>query len=239
MPATIGTLIRAMSLPLGTMTLAVMYATAHAVVGVDGGGVAAVAATAALKAAPIWLLAFSTRTRIIALGLCLSSVGDFLLEFDNFLGVASPETAAGIPPDLFFIGGLASFLIAHVCYIVDFAGRPGGMSGGVGGAAALAVGVGLVAYLWDGVPEPLRPPVVVYAGVIATMAYTAVGGARFPKAAKGRSDALLGALFFVVSDSILAADRFKAPKEWHTNCTIAVMVTYYAAQLKIAQSGSA
>ena len=73
-------------------------------------------------------------------------------------------------PDL-FIPGLASFLLAHLAYIVLlrqdapwFAHRPSL-------AATLALGAGMYAVLWQGgLPAALRLPVAAYVLVIALMA---------------------------------------------------------------------
>lgn len=221
------------------LALGLTYGGFHALLGVDGRGVGVVLGTAVLKSSPVWFLYSATTAPRIATGLLLSSLGDFLLELDGYLGAASPETATHVPTDLFFVAGLGSFLVAHCFYIADFGERPGAWSGGVAGAVAVIGGVGLVGFLWDGVPEPLRGAVVVYAGVIAAMAYTAIGAANAANAynAAARQKALVGAVSFVISDSLLAIDRFKSTPEWKAIFTAGVMTTYYFAQLKIAQSG--
>src|SRR5256885_7986766 len=81
-------------------------------------------------------------------------------------------------PDL-FIPGLASFLLAHLAYIVLlrqdapwFVHRPSL-------AATLALGAGMYAVLWQGgLPAALRLPVAAYVLVIALMAAQALGRAR-------------------------------------------------------------
>jgi uncharacterized membrane protein YhhN len=182
----------------------------------------------AVKAAPILALAAVTATAdpavsrqyavLVTAGLLFSAVGDVCLAF----------------PDRFFTAGLASFLVAHCCYLAAFAVDAG--QGGwalpwlaaIGLAAAALLGV-----LWPHLGRD-RAPVLVYVVVIAAMAWTAArrgaaAGAPEPSATL----ALAGALVFMVSDSVLAVDRFARPfRASHA----VVMVTYYVAQTLIAAS---
>ena len=134
-------------------------------------------------------------------------------------------------PDL-FIPGLASFLLAHLAYIVLlrqdapwFAHRPSL-------AATLALGVAMYAVLWQGgLPAALRLPVAAYVLVIALMAAQALGRARHLGGQPAWTVAI-GACFFMVSDSLLAINRFVQPFD---GAQAAVLSTYYAAQLLIVQ----
>jgi uncharacterized membrane protein YhhN len=80
----------------------------------------------------------------------------------------------------------------------------------------------------------LRAPVAVYVLVIAAMAWRAAARAAAPVA--GGTLALAGAVLFMVSDGLLATDRFARP---FAAADGAVMVTYYAAQTLIAASALA
>jgi uncharacterized membrane protein YhhN len=133
-----------------------------------------------------------------------------------------------------FVFGLASFLVAHLCYVAAFSlGVPFG-------AAPLAwlpyvtAGAVVVALVWPGLKSALRGPVVIYVIVIAAMAGQATG--RWLET--GGTAALLaaaGAGLFVVSDAVLAIDRFR----WPFRAARAVtLVTYWSAQLLIALSVS-
>jgi uncharacterized membrane protein YhhN len=64
---------------------------------------------AAFKTLPVVLMALSvaSRSTTFALGLILSGAGDFSLAYEKVYKMA-------------FIVGLASFLLAHICYIVAF-----------------------------------------------------------------------------------------------------------------------
>ena len=127
----------------------------------------------------------------------------------------------------FFIPGLVSFLLAHIAYIVLFRQgvawlpRPGAL------AATLSVGGAMYAYLWQGgLPAELRIPVAVYVTAIALMAAQALGRASVLGDRAARQVAL-GACFFMLSDSLLATNRFVQPLPL---AQVGVLATYYAAQ---------
>jgi uncharacterized membrane protein YhhN len=130
-----------------------------------------------------------------------------------------------------FVPGLASFLVAHLCYIAAFADAGGGWRG-----PGAALGVGLVAgailaVLWPGLGA-LKGPVVAYVLVIALMAWQAlarwrrVGGASAALAAAG-------AIAFLASDASLAVRRFVAD---FPAGPVVVLATYWLAQYLIARS---
>ncbi len=133
-----------------------------------------------------------------------------------------------------FVPGLASFLVAHLCYIAAFAGAGGGWRGP---GAALGVGVvagAILAVLWPALGA-LRGPVVAYVLVIAVMAWQAiarwqhVGGASAALAAAG-------AVAFLASDASLALRRFVSD---FPAGPVVVLATYWLAQYLIARSVSA
>ena len=150
--------------------------------------------------------------RLIALGLAASAVGDVLLAW-------SPDA---------FTAGLVAFLVAHLLYLVAFLmqeRRP---------ALALLLPVslctaGVYALLHPHLKELLLP-VTVYVGVITAMLWRA--GALRGRVAGGGA-ALLGAALFVLSDSLLAINKFAHALAF---ADVAVMLTYWAGQLWIARS---
>jgi uncharacterized membrane protein YhhN len=139
--------------------------------------------------------------------LVLSLVGDVLLML----------------PHEQFVGGLAAFLLAHVCYIAGFVAR--GLRGpavalAVVGTAVVLAPVALRVLRAVSAREPaLRPPVVAYLVVIATMLAVAV--------ASGNPVAAVGAALFVTSDSMIAWSRFVSS---FRAAPVAIMVTYHLAQ---------
>ncbi|MBS0413012.1 MAG: sterol desaturase family protein [Proteobacteria bacterium] len=129
-----------------------------------------------------------------------------------------------------FIPGLLSFLLAHLCYIALF--RQGVPWFGQRAAlvATLGLAAGMYAFLWwGGLPVALRGPVAAYVGVIALMAAQAWG--RWA-ALRDRPALLvaLGACCFMLSDSLLAINRFVTPLP---GAQVWVLASYYAAQALI------
>jgi uncharacterized membrane protein YhhN len=151
----------------------------------------------------------------IALGLACSLVGDVLLM---------------LPRDR-FVAGLASFLLAHIAYLVAFsAGVPLGTSPAL--ALPLAVvGFLLLRLLWPGLGR-LRVPVLLYATTILLMLWQA-WARRWALPSPGATLAAVGATLFVVSDAILALNRFRRPIP---SAQTLIMGTYVAAQALIAWS---
>ncbi|MET3653238.1 lysoplasmalogenase [Dyella japonica] len=165
--------------------------------------------------------AVSTRyRRWIAAGMLCSLVGDVFLM---------------LPQDA-FVAGLVSFLLAHLCFIAAllddsrFAERPWGM------LACVAYGVFNLWALWPSLPVALHLPVVVYVLVLASM-----GGQSVVRERQHTSDALatsahwsmMGALIFMLSDTLLAWDRFRFVIPLSA---VWVLVTYYTALWCLARS---
>jgi uncharacterized membrane protein YhhN len=160
--------------------------------------------------------------RWIATGIGFSLVGDVLLM---------------LPGDL-FVPGLAAFLLGHLCFIAAFvgdsrfAGRPL--------LLLVSLGYGLINLwlLWGSIGAPLRLPVIVYVIVLTSMGGRAMVRARSfsmnadPRAGGARL-AAIGALTFMLSDSLLAWNRFHAAIPW---ATLWVLSTYYLALWWIACS---
>jgi len=135
------------------------------------------------------------------------------------------------PPGL-FVPGLVCFLLAHLAYIGLF-GIGAGLFPRRGAlAATLLVGAGMYAFLWQGgLPVALRVPVGFYVVVIACMAAQAIGRAAVLRHRDpGAIWVAAGACFFMLSDSLLATNRFVLPLPL---ASLWVLGTYYAAQMLI------
>lgn len=129
-----------------------------------------------------------------------------------------------------FIPGLVAFLLAHLCYLALFRlGAPWFAHRGAL-AATLALGAAMYAFLWiGGLPPALRAPVAAYVLAIALMA--AQAWARW--AVLRDAPALwvaLGTCSFMLSDTLLAVNRFVQPLPWSQ---VWVLASYYTAQVLI------
>ncbi|HEX8924478.1 MAG TPA: lysoplasmalogenase [Terriglobales bacterium] len=155
------------------------------------------------------------RSLLAALG--LSALGDL------FLGV---NGIAPIAPELLFLAGLFSFLLAHLCYIRLFASHAERLSRSsfrhVGIALVGAVLLSMLAVLWPTLGG-MRWPVVVYAVVLSAMAISAQRS-KFP------TITAIGALLFVASDAMLAYARFH---QIFYAAAVLIWFSYYLAQIFI------
>ena len=149
--------------------------------------------------------------------LFFSWVGDVALMFD-----------ATIP--IMFMVGLGGFLIAHLHYVFVFIktkNRPRLMHKSTWYVMPIFAlyAVGFLGILWSSLGA-LKIPVFVYAIVLLLMGVFAVNRKRN----QGYVLVLVGALFFIVSDSILAINKFHTPFEI---ARVLTMLTYTIAQLLI------
>ncbi len=163
-------------------------------------------------------------TLFVQAGLFFSLIGDIALMFQHL-------------DEFFFLIGLSAFLIAHLCYCIAFIHN----ISEVGGDDGLAVGFGIsaaivlfaVLYSWRLVPqldEGLSIPVISYIVIISAMAILA--GFRWMRTfPRSFWMVMIGAILFMASDSLLAANRFIRPLEWSP---VVIILTYAAAQFLIA-----
>ena len=147
----------------------------------------------------------------LVVALVLSTLGDIFLM------------VRGERPQL-FIAGLASFLLAHIAYVVAFVidgvETPGVVLGVVLAVLlVLVVGRPTVRAVRAGDEPDMATPVTAYVAVIATMVL----------AAAGTFDpwAIAGALLFAGSDSLIARQRFVREAPW---MPLTIIVTYHLAQ---------
>ena len=153
---------------------------------------------------------------ITHLALVFSLIGDILLMFVD-------------KSEHFFTLGLIAFLTAHVMYVLLFLKHRNKDNSPYGFIVLLIIfATSLFYFLKDGLGEMLIP-VVVYMFVILSMATTAY-------LRKNKVNILsyglvfLGALFFMISDSILALNKFYQTIPWSN---ISIMLTYTLAQYLI------
>jgi len=164
-----------------------------------------------------------SRSQAVLLAMCLSLIGDVLLMLQG-------------SANSMFIFGLGAFLLSHVFYILSYRqhtekNETGGLLGIQRARFAFPIilaGTGLIIVLYPFLGD-LKIPVIVYALVLILMVINALF--RY-----GHTNTLSfwmvfsGAILFMVSDSMLAINKFLAPV---THSTFWIMLTYSTAQLLI------
>lgn len=154
--------------------------------------------------------------RAIFAALIFSTLGDVFLMF---------------PGGMFFLLGLGSFLIAHICYIAAFRSLARFDNGYLRqnpwwALPFLAFACLLLWGLWEGIPVEMKIPVATYAGIISIMALSVVN-------LKGKEEPAIfwllysGAVLFLISDSSLAVEKFG---QGFYGSRLLVMLTYLGAQ---------
>ena len=149
---------------------------------------------------------------LLAGGLVFSLAGDCFLMFPGL-----------------FIPGLVSFLIAHLFYIALFKQGLPWFPSQRALLATLGLGVAMYAFLFKGLDPVLRIAVAAYVVVIALMAAQAIGRATVLRD-KASIAVAVGAGFFMLSDSLLAVNKFAFPLPM---AQFWVLATYYVAQILI------
>lgn len=163
----------------------------------------------------IIILAFTSKNKVpryqlfVCIGLIICAIGDYTIQW--------------------FIIGLSSFLIGHIFYIVAFLGTKEQQVPSAAKGILLVVGVvmtGIISGTLMGRGElVLAIAVLAYITVILTMGWTSFRtGSRF---------AIIGALLFLTSDTILAINKFIVDVPYSHQL---IMSTYYGAQILIALS---
>jgi uncharacterized membrane protein YhhN len=157
----------------------------------------------------------SVRGSAIIVGLAFCLAGDVLLM---------------LPSDR-FVPGLASFLVGHLAYIVAFTADPG-FSFSLRSLLPLAIYGAAIYMLLAPHLGKMWLPVLAYVVVILIMAWQA--WERWNRVGSdGDLLALLGAALFILSDSVLALDRFRAKFK---SARFLNLTSYFCAQWLIASS---
>jgi uncharacterized membrane protein YhhN len=158
--------------------------------------------------------------RLFLLALFFCWLGDVLLMFHG---------------QLYFMLGLGAFLIGHACFIFTFRQLKWPQGKELLPTQRvrfifpiILAATGLVAVLYPTLGA-LQIPVIVYAVVIMFMAITALLRLGFTNQASF-SWVFVGAILFMISDSVLAINKFHTP---FTGASVIIMVTYASAQFMI------
>ena len=163
---------------------------------------------------------FETKKWLLS-ALLFSWIGDCILLFAD-------------KGELYFIFGLLAFLIAHILFIRLFFRQNSEKNHSknplfwIGFIATIAYLVSMLMFLFPTLGN-LKLPVGIYAMTISIMLIMAIKGA-FNWENNSKYLVLIGATFFVASDSLLAINKFHSPIP---QASLWIMVTYLVAQLYI------
>ncbi len=163
---------------------------------------------------------FPTKNMLLA-ALLFSWIGDVILLFADI-------------SEIYFILGLVAFLTAHVIYCILFNNQTKTQTKknrvvfGVGSLLIALYLIGMLSVLLPSLGD-LKIPVIVYASVISIMLLFAFNGFLVWEN-PGNKYIFVGAIVFVISDSILAINKFYAPIE---RSSFFIMLTYLVAQYLI------
>jgi uncharacterized membrane protein YhhN len=163
---------------------------------------------------------FPLKNTLLA-ALLFSWIGDVILLFADIA-------------EIYFILGLVSFLISHLIYSTLF--NKQSKTKKKKNSAFFALGsliiacylIGMLALLIPSLGD-LKIPVIVYATVISMMLLLAFNG-YLSWEKPGNKYVFVGAISFVVSDSLLAINKFYEPIE---KSSFLIMLTYLVAQYLI------
>ncbi len=152
---------------------------------------------------------------LIITGLLVSLLGDMLLIFSK----------------QHFKKGLIAFLIGHICYTIAFT-----FSGGVHFTSWIFLPIALVGilYLRNILPYSgkMKIPIIIYIIIIAIMGWTAMERLNYIPTS-GTILAAIGAILFMISDAVLALNKFKKP---FFSAELIILTTYFTAQWLLAVS---
>ena len=170
----------------------------------------------------------------VALVLRRAAPGGPLLRHDWLLVAAVLASLVGdvflMLPGNFFMPGLASFLVAHVCYTALFRAGQTWFPSRLALVGTLVTGSAVFVFVSGALADPvLKTAVAAYVVVIAAMAAQAIGRATILRDGPAVAVAI-GACVFMVSDALIAMNRFVEPIPL---AGLWVLSTYYAAQLLI------
>jgi uncharacterized membrane protein YhhN len=143
----------------------------------------------------------------------------------GFLFSAGGDTSLSFSGEQFFLGGLGSFLIAHILYIIAFAQNFSFTTESLPWIGAwLVLSIVMLVILLPRLGD-MKIPVTVYITVIFTMlVFATLWQGIHPNLL------LVGAVLFALSDAILSIDKFLKPISWSKYF---IMTTYYAGQFLI------
>jgi uncharacterized membrane protein YhhN len=169
-----------------------------------------------VKAIPAILLAIACqknneipKVQFLKFGFLFSAIGDVFLELDR---------------TNFFVHGLGSFLVAHIFYSISLFTKKSSIKENKLIASTMVLFTLMMVFILSPKLGNLLIPVSLYITVISIMGVLSCGFI------KDSPLVTLGASLFIISDSLIAIDKFLTPIPM---AGIFIMVTYYAANFLI------
>ena len=148
-------------------------------------------------------------------GLLFSLIGDTFLIY----------------PEKYFKKGLIVFLVGHICYIIAFI-----TSSGVHFTLWIFLPIAIVGTVYLKIIIPfsgkMKIPIIVYIIIIAIMGWVAMERLNYIPTL-GTLLAAIGAVLFMISDAVLALNKFRKP---FISAELIILATYFAAQWLLAIS---
>lgn len=170
-----------------------------------------------LKPIPIFCITyycFINKKFILSSGLLFGALGDILLTQNK---------------EIFFIFGLVSFLIGHILYSVYFFMNSSFNKQGLFlSVITFALSIALSLYIVPAVEEKLKLPVIFYIVGISIMVISTTFYKKF------NYFSFLGAVLFLISDSLIAINKFITPIPF---AHLWIMILYYLGQWGIGYGG--
>ena len=184
---------------------------------------------------PVLKYIFKPLTTILIITLALYQQAEVSEAYKYLIIAALVFSLAGdifimLPTDK-FVQGLASFLVAHIFYILAFTSGFGPFFEWPYLLPALIYTLVFLRILLPKTAE-LKIPVLIYSMVLMIFLWQAMGRA-FYLADNNSLYVLTGSILFVASDSVLAYDRFVKSFKYSQAF---ILSTYWAAQLFLALS---
>jgi uncharacterized membrane protein YhhN len=175
----------------------------------------------------------TTYPMYILMGLMLSTAGDVSLIYQH------------VDP-MWCLNGLAFFLLAHISYIISYLSNGAKIAFSTDAVKVMVAFFSVMMFiLLPALPRDdkiLFGAVIVYGITISTMGLLALNKfiedrKSWPKAATTEASraALIGSILFIISDTTLAINKFKAPV---SHAEEIIMLTYYFGQALIAKSAA-
>ena len=200
-------------------------------------GVSIVAAiTVHFLASPLLLWAFAPLATILILAIALANWRVRKDRYSLWITVGPTFSLVGdvllLRPEHFFLLGLSAFLLTHIACLIAFT-RDTHFPTRLGVWILFLLFAACCYFLlFSRLPAGLRLPVAVYSMFLVSMAAQAMGRSFLLRTSAARF-AAIGALLFVLSDGLLALNRFYAPLRL---APLLILVPYYTGQWLIASS---